>query len=131
MATVSSGEHTPPGWGRWLLVRRQILTTDQVEAGKTAELAYYLCAGPPGTTDDDLIRVAGMRWAIEECFQTAKNEVGLDQYQVRRYDAWYRHVTLALLAHAYLAVTAAIAPKDLAAASSRSPSAKSAVSWHT
>ena len=48
-------------------------------------------AGPPGTTaHEDLIRIAGMRWAIEECFQTAKNEVGLDQYQVRRYDAWYR-----------------------------------------
>ena len=109
----------------------QILTTNQLEAGKEPELAYYLCAGPPSTTDDDLIRVAGSRWAIEECFQTAKNEVGLDQYQVRRYDAWYRHTTLALLAHAYLAVTAAIAPKDLAAASSRSPSAKSAVSWHT
>jgi SRSO17 transposase len=131
VATVSTGEHTPPGWGRWLLVRRQILTTNQLEAGKEPELAYYLCAGPPSTTDDDLIRVAGSRWAIEECFQTAKNEVGLDQYQVRRYDAWYRHTTLALLAHAYLAVTAAIAPKDLAAASSRSPSAKSAVSWHT
>ena len=63
--------------------------------------------------------------------QTAKNEVGLDQYQVRRYDAWYRHITLALLAHAYLAVTAAITPKDLLTASSRSPSARSVVSWHT
>ena len=54
------------------------------------------------------------RWwnpAVEECFQTAKNEVGLDHYQVRRYDAWYRHITLAMLAHTYLAVTAAIAPK--------------------
>jgi SRSO17 transposase len=117
--------------GRWLLVRRQILTAEQTEAGKDAELAFYLCAGPPGTADEDLIRVAGARWAIEECFQTAKNEVGLDQYQVRRYDAWYRHTTLALLAHAYLSVTAAIAPKDLAAASSRSPSQRSAVSWHT
>jgi SRSO17 transposase len=40
--------------------------------------------------------VAGARWAIEECFQTAKNEVGLDQYQVRRYDGWHRHITLAI-----------------------------------
>jgi SRSO17 transposase len=131
VASVSAGEHTPPGWGRWLLVRRQILPADQIDAGKDPELAYYLCAGPPGTTDEDLIRVAGTRWAIEECFQTSKTEVGLDHYQVRRYDAWYRHITLAMLAHAYLSVTAAIAPKDLAAASSRSPSAKSAVSWHT
>jgi SRSO17 transposase len=131
VASLPAGEHTPPGWGRWLLVRRQILTPDQIDAGTQPELAYYLCAGPPGTTDEDLIRVAGARWAIQECFQTAKTEVGLDQYQVRRYDAWYRHITLAMLAHAYLSVTAAIAPKDLAAASSRSPSARSAVSWHT
>ena len=46
--------------------------------------------------------MAGSRWAVEECFQTAKNETGLDHCQVRRYDAWYRHVTLAMLAHAYL-----------------------------
>ena len=95
------------------------------------ELAYYLCCAPAGTADEELIRVAGSRWAVEECFQTAKTETGLDQYQVRRYDAWYRHVTLAMLAHAYLAVTAATAPKALAAASSRSRSARSAVSWHT
>jgi SRSO17 transposase len=101
VASVSAGEHTPPGWGRWLLVRRQILTSDEIDVGKEPELAYYLCAGPPGTTDEDLIAVAGARWSIEECFQTAKTEVGLDHYQVRRYDAWYRHITLALLAHAY------------------------------
>jgi SRSO17 transposase len=130
VASLYPPENAPAGWGRWLLVRRQILTDEQLQAGVEPELAYYLCAGPPGTTDEDLIRVAGTRWAIEECFQTAKNEVGLDQYQVRRYDAWYRHITLALLAHAYLSVTAAIAPKDLAAASSRSPSPKSDVSWH-
>jgi SRSO17 transposase len=131
VASLFPSDHTPPGWRRWLLARRQILTEEQLEQGKQPEIAYYLCAGPPGTTDEDLIRVAGSRWAIEQCFQTAKTEVGLDQYQVRRYDAWYRHITLALLAHTYLAVTAAIAPKDLVAASSRSPSAKSAVSWHT
>jgi SRSO17 transposase len=109
VASLPVGEHTPPGWARWLLVRRQFLTPDQIDAGKGPELAYYLCAGPPGSTDEDLIRVAGARWAIEECFQTATTEVGLDQYQVRRYDAWYRHITLAMLAHAYLSVTAAIA----------------------
>jgi SRSO17 transposase len=131
VASLHPSDHTPPGWGRWLLARRQILTAEEREQDKQPEIAYYLCAGPPGTTDEDLIRVAGARWAIEECFQTAKNEVGLDQYQVRRYDAWYRHITLALLAHVYLSVTAAIAPKDLVTASSRSPSPKSAVSWHT
>ena len=52
----------------------------------------------------ELVRVAGRRWAIEECFEEAKGEVGLDQYEVRRWDGWYRHITLAMLAHAYLAV---------------------------
>ena len=108
----------PPGWSRYLLVRRSLAPNPKGEP----ELAYYLCAAPAGTGDEELIRVAGARWAVEECFQSAKNETGLDHYQVRRYDAWYRHATLAILAHAYLAVTAANAPKALAAASSRSRS---------
>ena len=48
--------------------------------------------------------MAGTRWAIEECLEEAKGQVGLDQYEVRRWDGWYRHITLAMLAHAYLAV---------------------------
>jgi SRSO17 transposase len=72
------------GFTRWLLIRRSITNP--------SELAY-LCYGPTDTPHEQLIRVTGTRWAIEECFQTAKNEVGLDQYQVRRYDAWYRHIT--------------------------------------
>jgi SRSO17 transposase len=127
-ATLPDDEGTaPPGWSRYLLVRRSLTRNGKGEL----ELAYYLCCAPDGTTDEELIRVAGSRWTVEECFQAAKNETGLDHYQVRRYDAWYRHVTLAVLAHAYLAVTAATAPKALAAASSRSRSARSAVSWHT
>jgi SRSO17 transposase len=82
----------------WLLVRRSL--TD-------GELAHYLCFCPPEASLADLVAVAGRRWAIEESFQTAKGEVGLDHYQVRRYDAWYRHITLACLAHAYLTVTRA------------------------
>ncbi|SFU07498.1 SRSO17 transposase [Geodermatophilus amargosae] len=58
-----------------------------------------------------LIAVAGGRWRIEECFQAAKNEAGLAFYQVRDYTAWYRHITLAMLAHAYLAATRASAEK--------------------
>jgi len=127
VASLPADDSTPPGRSRQLLVRRAL--TRNARGGH--ELAYYLCCAPAGTTDEELIRVAGSRWAIEECFQTAKNETGLDQYQVRRYDAWYRHITLAMLAHAYLAVTAATAPKALAAASSRSRSGRSAVSWHT
>jgi SRSO17 transposase len=87
----------------WLLVRRSL--TDPTD------LAYYLCYGPEGTTLHELVRVAGARWAIEETFQTAKGQVGLDQYQVRRYDAWYRHITLAMLAHAFLTTTAAAASR--------------------
>jgi SRSO17 transposase len=108
--------------GRWLLIRRSITDPD--------ELAFYLCAGPPDTTLDILLRVAGTRWAIEECFQQAKTETGLDHYQVRRFQPWYRHITLAMLAHAFLAVTAAHAPK---AVTTWSPSAQTrpAVSWDT
>jgi SRSO17 transposase len=84
----------------WLLVRRSL--TD-------GELAHYLCFCPPETSLADLVAVAGTRWAIEESFHTAKGEVGLDHYQVRRYDAWYRHISLACLAHAYLTVTRAAA----------------------
>ena len=86
-----------PGRGYWLLTRRSL--------SDPGELAYYVCFGPVGTALEELVRVAGTRWAIEECFEEAKGEVGLDQYEVRRWDGWYRHITLAMLAHAYLSVT--------------------------
>ena len=57
-------------------------------------------------TVTELVAEPGARWAIEECFAEAKNEPGLDHYQVRLYQAWYRHITLSMLAHAFLAVTA-------------------------
>ena len=65
------------------------------------------CAGPGATPLRELIQVAGARWAIEECFQTAKNEAGLDHYQVRSWRAWHAHITLAVLAAGWLAVTRA------------------------
>ena len=85
-----------PGKGYWLLVRRSV--------AKPGELAYYVCYAPAGTTLEELVWVAGIRRAIEECFEEAKGQVGLDQYEVRRWGGWYRHITLAMLAHAYLAV---------------------------
>lgn len=88
-----------PTGGYWLLVRRSL--------SDPTDLAYYLCHGPERTALRELVRVAGARWAIEETFQTGKGQVGLDQYQVRRYDSWYRHITLAMLAHAFLTVTTA------------------------
>jgi SRSO17 transposase len=87
------------GPGYWLLARRSL--TD------STDLAYYVAAAPPRTALRELARVAGARWAIEETFQSAKNEVGLDHYQVRRHPGWYRHTTLAMLAHAFLTVTRA------------------------
>jgi hypothetical protein len=56
------------------------------------------------TALEAVVKVAGTRWAVEECCETAKGEVGLDQYEGRSWVGWYRHVTLALLAHAYLPV---------------------------
>jgi SRSO17 transposase len=96
-----------PDWARWALARRSIPT----EPGEKPELAYYVCAGPADTGLEQLITVAGGRWRIEECFQAAKNEAGLASYQVRDYTAWYRHITLAMLAHAYLSATRATAEK--------------------
>jgi SRSO17 transposase len=122
LATLPVTREPGEGFERWLLIRRSITDPD--------DLAYYLCFGPAGTTIGQLVRIAGSRWAIEECFQSAKNETGLDHYQVRRYDSWYRHITLAMLAHAYLAVTAATTPKAHPAWSP-SPQPRSAVSWHT
>lgn len=85
-----------------LLVRRSL---HPGEKGKL-ELAYFLCYAPRGATLAELVAVAGARWAVEDCFAEAKNETGLDHYQVRLYHAWYRHITLSMLAHAFLAVTA-------------------------
>jgi SRSO17 transposase len=82
----------------------QLLVRRPVSGG---ELAFFTCHAPAGTTLAELVTVAGTRWAIEESFQAAKNETGLDHYQVRRYDAWYRHATLSMLALAFLQVTAA------------------------
>jgi SRSO17 transposase len=85
------------GWAHWLLARRSL--------SDPTEVAYYRAFGPAASTLAALVRVAGARWAIEENFEDAKGMVGLDQYEVRKWEAWYRHITLALLAHAYLAVT--------------------------
>ena len=86
-----------PDQGHWLLVRRSIADPD--------DLAYYACCGTGDVPLAELVRVAGTRWVIEDAFKAAKQEVGLDEYEVRRWVGWYRHITLALLVHAFLAVT--------------------------
>jgi SRSO17 transposase len=74
----------------------------------TGELAYHRCWTPGPTTLPTLVQVAGQRWRVEENFQAAKGLTGLDQHQVRRWRSWHRWATLAMLAHAFLAVATAI-----------------------
>src|SRR6266849_7680691 len=77
----------------WLLIRRSI--TDPQEK------RYYFVFAPPGTTLCEMVKAIGARWHIEEDFETTK-EMGLDQYEVRSWIGWYRHITLVMLAHVFL-----------------------------
>lgn len=125
-AKLPTIEGSDPTHYRWVLARRSL--------ARPEEIAYYLAFAPADVTVSELVRVAGARWAIEECFQAAKNECGLDQYEVRRYVGWYRHITLAMLAHTFLAAMAAHAlergaEETLRAASFPSPWQKSDGSW--
>ena len=83
-----------PPWDHWLLVRRSIADPQ--------DLAYFVVFGPAGLRLLDLARVAGRRWLVEECFEAAKQEVGLADYEVRSWHGWHRHATLAMLALAFL-----------------------------
>ena len=84
-----------PPWDHWLLVRRS--------RKDPQDLAYYVVFGPDQTTLASLAQVAGRRWTIEECFEVAKQEVGLADYEIRSWHGWYRHITLSMLALAFLA----------------------------
>jgi len=89
------------GRAQWLLARRSV--------SQPEELAYYRAYGPEEAAVEELAKVAGSRWSIEEGFERAKGEVGLDHYEVRYWDSWHRHITLCLLAHAFLEATRAAA----------------------
>jgi SRSO17 transposase len=91
-------------WRSWILIRRSL--------SQPNKRAYYRAWGPPEIQLSELVRVAGRRWTIEEGIEEAKGEVGLDQYEVRTWTGWYRHVTLALLAHALLVVLRAQAREE-------------------
>jgi SRSO17 transposase len=91
-------------WDHWLLVRRSV--------SAPTDVAYYVVFAPAGTSLQTLVDVAGQRWRIEQSFALAKGEVGLDEYEVRRWDGWYRHMTLAMFALAYLAVLRAQAAAE-------------------
>jgi SRSO17 transposase len=86
----------PETYARWVLIRRSVSAPEEV--------AYFACGGPPATTLEELVLVAGTRWAIEDLFELAKGDCGLDEYEVRSWVGWHRHVTLSLLALAVLAV---------------------------
>jgi SRSO17 transposase len=75
--------------------------------GDPAEIAYYACYGPRRFSTADLAWIAGSRWHIEECFQQAKGEAGLDHHQGCSWRAWYAHITLSVLALAWLAASRA------------------------
>jgi SRSO17 transposase len=124
--SVGAGAHGPrdydwarvpirTGWqagrGHWLLARRKV--------SDPTEIAYYVCYGPRRSTLLDLAWIAGSRWRIEECFQQAKNEAGLDHYQVRTWRAWYAHITLSMLAHAWLVVARSVAAKGESASANQ------------
>jgi len=94
------GSNTAPG--QTLLIRRNTIT---------GELAFYRCWTPTPVSLSTLVRVAGIRWCVEESFQAAKSQIGLDRYQVRGWKPWHRFITLAMLALAILTtLTAAAAP---------------------
>ena len=86
---------SPPveGWTRYLLVRK---------SKKDGELRAYTCFAPSGTPVQKLVQIAGIRWTVERRFAESKSEVGMDQYEVRSYSGWYKHITFACLALALL-----------------------------
>ena len=84
-----------PPWDHWLLIRRSIFDP--------ADMAFYVTFAPDMTELKELAAVAGLRWTIEECFQSAKGETGLDHCEARSWHGWHRHMTLSMLALAFLA----------------------------
>lgn len=95
-ALVRTNSPGPAGYARWVLIRRSV--------SDPTEVAYFACGGPPDTTLRQLVLVAGARWAIDDLFELGKGDCGLDEYEVRSWTGWHRHVTLGLWALAVVAV---------------------------
>jgi len=87
---------TTEGFERSILIRRSISSPDELRA--------YICFAPIDTPKQKLVEIAGCRWTVETFFKESKSEVGLDQYEVRSYDGWHKHITLACIALAFLTV---------------------------
>ena len=98
--------YQPPaeGYAHTLLIRRSVADPSEIE--------FFLAHAPEPTPIPELIAVAGMRWKIEENNGQGKDLLGLDQYQVRKWTPWHRHVSACMLAHAFLAATRAGLGKD-------------------
>jgi len=75
---------------------------------KPAEMAYVLVFAPPGTSLEEMVEAFGARWTVEQCFEEGKGEVGLDEYEIRSWHGWFRHITLSMVALALLAALRAI-----------------------
>ena len=98
-AAVALSSPAPAGWQRWLVVRRS-----RPRAATQEKLAYFLIFAKQATTLEAMVQAIGSRWTVEQCFEVGKGEVGLADYEVRSWHGWYRHVTLALVAQAFLTV---------------------------
>ena len=107
------GAPTEKGLVCWMLVRRHV--------EDPSDRAYYFCASPSYATAQDLAIAAGQRWSIETCFEMAKQEVGLDDYEVRSWTGWHRHISLSMLALAFLATVRAEVNE---------PTQKGALTWY-
>lgn len=107
------------GFERRLLVRRSVEDPE--------DLTAYTVFAPEGTTLGGLARAAGSRWRVEIGFEEAKGEVGLAHYEVRSWRGWYRHVTLSLFAHAFLAAIRAEG-RDIEASQKGAPETQATVS---
>ncbi|WP_119682027.1 IS701 family transposase [Indioceanicola profundi] len=94
-ARIPLGWAHGPEFERWVLVRRS--------RQNPSERAYYFVFSPAGTGLAELAGAAGLRWTIEECFQRAKEELGLDHCEARSWHGWHRHMTLCMAAAAFLA----------------------------
>jgi SRSO17 transposase len=86
------------GWQHWLLIRKNL-----DEGVKPAEMAYVLVFAPTGTSLEEMVEAFGARWTVEQCFEEGKGEVGLDEYEIRSWHGWFRHITLSMVALAFLA----------------------------
>lgn len=104
---------TPAGWKQWLLARRSL--------SDPSEIAYYLVFAPETVSLQQVVQVAGSCWQVEEAFELAKQQLGLDEYEVRHWHGWYRHITLIVFALAFLTVVKVAGQKKGPNFSSRKP----------